>query len=111
MTIIEAAAFGAPSVIASGSNVGASAIVGDGASIPIDFALANDDGDDLSVVRQALMDNLLANSNRLQEIGCVARERALSWDETAYGTSLLTYIREAIETYATRACYSDIGHC
>jgi glycosyltransferase involved in cell wall biosynthesis len=81
MTIIEAAAFGVPSVVSANGAVGASAIVGNGASIEVNMNQGCEP-----------MSSILCNPNGLTEIGEEARKRALSWDEEAYGKQLLEYI-------------------
>jgi glycosyltransferase involved in cell wall biosynthesis len=110
MTVIEAAAFGVPSVIASGTKVGASAILGGGggdgggndgrrcggtgaswanaaASIPVNFS---------SNTWHNTVRDALSRPQQLQEIGAAARHHAFSWDETAYGAKLLEYMMQSV---------------
>lgn len=88
MTIIEAAAFSVPSIIvAANGAVGASAIVGNGASIEVDM-------------NQCFvgMASILGNEKGLTEIGKEAKRRAFLWDEEAYGKQLIEYINELLYT-------------
>jgi hypothetical protein len=81
MTIIEAAAFAVPSIVAANGAVGASAIVGNGASIEVSLNQCCEP-----------MPSIFCNPTGLTEIGEEARKRAFSWDEEAYGKQLLEYI-------------------
>lgn len=85
MTIIEAAAFSVPSIVAANGAVGASAIVGNGASIEVDM-------------NQCFvgMASILGNQKGLTEVGEEAKRRAFSWDEEAYGKQLLEYIHDLL---------------
>ena len=85
MTIIEAAAFSVPSIVAPNRAVGASAIVGNGASIEVDMNQCFSG-----------MTSILADPKGLTEIGEEARRRAFSWDEEAYGKQLIEYINELL---------------
>jgi glycosyltransferase involved in cell wall biosynthesis len=84
MTVCEAAAMGVPSLVESNGNVGASAIVGDGASIEIDISQGQYSSDTLT--------SMLNDEQALKRIGEEAKKRALTWDEAAYGRKLLEYL-------------------
>lgn len=84
MTVCEAAAMGVPSLVESNGNVGASAIVGDGASIEIDISQGQYRSDTLT--------SMLNDEQALKRIGEEAKKRALTWDEAAYGRKLLEYL-------------------
>ena len=86
MTICEAAAMGVPSLVESSGNVGASAIVGDGASIEIDISQGQYSSEALT--------SILNDEQGLKGIGEEAKKRALTWDEAAYGKKLLEYLHE-----------------
>jgi len=92
MTIMEAAAFGVPSIIAAGDHVGASVHVGGKASIEMEM----DDTveDDVSDEAVASVLEILKNTAELKKRGKEAQQRALAWDEDAYGKSLLQHMEE-----------------
>jgi glycosyltransferase involved in cell wall biosynthesis len=94
MTIIEAAAFTVPSIVAANRAVGASAIVGNGASFEVNLSQCCEP-----------MPSILCNPNGLTEIGEEARKRAFSWDEEAYGKQLLEYIH-AVQLESNYAYFS-----
>jgi glycosyltransferase involved in cell wall biosynthesis len=87
MTIMEAAALGVPSIIASGGHVGASVHVGNGASIEVEMEHNHDDSMTHDAISQVL--STLQNAPQLEAIGKEAQKRALAWDEDAYGKALL----------------------
>lgn len=92
MTAIEAAAMGAPSVIAR-DHVGATAILGPDASIPVVMQGADDFADaSIESVRCLLRDIL-----KLEELGGKAKQYALAWDEAAYGADLLGQMHRVLE--------------
>lgn len=85
MTIVEAAAMGVPSVIANNGQVGASHLIGEDAFIPTDVeAIQSADKEALHHLRTILQDDV-----QLRPLGELARERALAWNEVAYGSRLV----------------------
>ena len=101
MTIIEAAACGVPSIMNSGDKIGASLIVGKGASIEIDLQGEPGNGTDETddALNPAAISSLLTtlkNEHLLQETGLAAQQRALAWDEEAYGATILKLIQKAL---------------
>ena len=90
MTVVEAAAFGAPSVLAPG--VGASALIGPNESIRVQFPSTNKEGfseaDTDKVVR------VMSDPRTLCSVSEAAKRKALGWSETAYGRELLRLIEE-----------------
>lgn len=84
MTCVEAAAFGVPSIIAAGNQVGATFMLGSDGFIPTTMS-GEEDLPDLSKVLQLWNDPL-----SLKAIGDKARERALGWNENAYGEGFLS---------------------
>lgn len=91
MSVIEAAAMGVPSVVAAGNTVGASKHVGNGASIEVRLADAQDVDQISDEAVGEIMDKL-DDTTRLDAIGMEARKRALAWGEKAYGIALLKHI-------------------
>jgi len=96
MTVVEAAAFRVPSVVASGGHVGATAIVGEGASIQV--TIDNGGCCGLSAEAVEIIKSALNDRERLLSIGAKAREAALAWDEAAYGAALLEHVRRLVST-------------
>jgi len=123
MTIIEAAAFGVPSVVNRGGQVGATALFleekvsSNSCCLAVEF-LEKAGGDDtnngygnnstaatscycghhtLSPIAIATTRGFLQDLALLQEIGQRAQKRALAWDETAYGSTLFRHLLSAIE--------------
>lgn len=92
MTVIESAAFGVPSVVASEGHVGATAIVGDDASIQVPL----ENSCELSETAIERIRSTMNDRKRLETIGTRARECALAWDEAAYGRELLRCIHQLI---------------
>lgn len=88
MTIVEAASFGVPSIVAAGGHVGASAIVGNGASFEFDMSTPGILSEEVLKEIQGAMED----REQLQSVGEKAKKRALSWDEAAYGKALLQFI-------------------
>ena len=86
MTVVEAAACGAPSVLA-GESVGAWALLGS-SSLCVDMP---SDENELSSEAVAAITSLL-RSPELEVLGAAARREALGWDEQAYGCRLVELI-------------------
>ena len=89
MTIIEAAALGVASIVEANGAVGASVVVGNGASIEVDMTKGH---------CWEKVTFILNDEEMLQEIGQEAKIRALAWDETAYGKKLLQYLHAALKS-------------
>ena len=94
MTIVEAAAMGVPSIIASGGKVGACHLLQDDAFISVNMteittpsSTTASEESDLSTLKQ--LGDLLQNEINRRELGMSARKRALEWSELAYGKALL----------------------
>ena len=89
MTLVEAAAFGAPSLLNGGGTVGAAQLLPprDDASFECRFDSATPQ--ELA----ARLSSLLSNTTKLEAVGSMARFRALRWTERAYGQSLLVFLR------------------
>lgn len=87
MTIVESGAFCCPTILASNGDIGASKLVGEQGSIPVKFTedAVSDDG--IQIVEKVLLDR-----EQVQAIGAVAKDRAFSWDESAYGRALLDLV-------------------
>lgn len=92
MTIIEAAAFGAPSVIAKGEGVGAVALVGPSGCFQVE--MPKDDEMPVESTEEVL--SLLRSPPTLSEVAACAKERALEWGEAAYGEKLLGIIEQSV---------------
>ena len=86
MTIVEAAACGAPSVLA-GESVGAWALLGSH-SLCVDMP---QDENELSGASVAAIVSLL-RSPEIEQLGAAAQRKAVEWDEHAYGKRLLEVI-------------------
>ena len=90
MSVVEAAAFGAPSAVQGGGEVGATALLGGDGCVEIDYAAPITD------VCAALL-AALDDAPALVETARVARTRALSWGEEAAGQQLSSTIERVIE--------------
>ncbi|CAE7731907.1 PCMTD1 [Symbiodinium pilosum] len=86
MTLVEAAACGAPSVLA-GESVGAWALLGS-ESLCVDMP---PDENELSEDAVVAITSFL-RSPELESVGVSAQKKALEWDEQAYGSRLLEVI-------------------
>ena len=90
MSVVEAAAFGAPSVVQSGGDaVGATALLGSAGCIELDLA---------SSTLEALCETLLTtldDAPALAATAAAAKERALSWGEEAAGKQLSSIVMGA----------------
>ena len=84
MSLVEAAAFGAPSLVNGGATIGAAQLLpgAQGASFELQLSGASDE----AVALAAL--GFLEDRTRLEAVGAAARERALQWSEAAYGAGL-----------------------
>lgn len=81
MSVVEAAAFGAPSLVNGDETIGATALLGDGC---VQAALAVGDARAAADVLLATLDDQAA----LDEVAERGRERALGWGEEAAGRAL-----------------------
>lgn len=81
MTVVEAGAFGAPSAIHFAGDVGARDFLGDECCVCVDMeASARELAD--------VIEELLVDRRRLGEVGERAMQRALEWNETAFGKAV-----------------------
>jgi len=81
MTVVEAGAFGAPSAIHFAGDVGARDFLGDECCICVNMeAPARELAD--------VIEELLVDRQRLSEVGARAMQRALAWNEAAFGKAV-----------------------
>ena len=88
MTAVEAAAFGAPTVI-NCRDVGAAELLGDNGCIKVDMDLSRNEL--VSGIGTVLFDN-----DRLETIRKEAYERAMSWSEDASGKVILDRLKKLV---------------
>jgi hypothetical protein len=94
MTIVEAATMWVPSVIANDGKVGASHLIRD-ACVTIEMppfpSNSNVDETRTLLPEPSIqhLQSILSDKFKLQDLGKLARERALAWGELAYGEALL----------------------
>ena len=104
MTVVEAGAFGAPSVAARGGGVGATATLRekDGASLGMDVAdgagdaCGSDDEDERAhaeVLKHAL------DGATLERVGAAAKRAATAWDEAANAAAVARALRAAVAAH------------
>lgn len=89
MTVIEAAAFGAPSVVNGGGTVGALELLAPDGVIEADLRGGAD-------AAAALVLGALRDPVRLRAIGAEAQRRALAWGVEAHGDKLREHIGAAV---------------
>ena len=90
MTIIEAAAFGAPTVMHNGGDVGARDLLSADSDVS-----CFDMNMEASASEQAdVIETIINDPERIHEVAQNARLRALKWDEDAFGEAILDIIRE-----------------
>ena len=92
MSVVEAAAFGAPSVINGGGNVGAGELL----SEEEDTAIEVNFGQPLDDLARTVGQLLLGGRATLVRVGEAARRRVLEWGEDAHGAALHAFVEEAI---------------
>jgi glycosyltransferase involved in cell wall biosynthesis len=99
MTIVEAAAFGAPTVVA-GPSVGAFHLLGEDGCCRVameetdeNFCLESSLDTILNFLRECQ-----TNVTFWERLSSAAREKALAWDETSYGERLLQIIDSSTRT-------------
>ena len=131
MTIIEAAAFGVPSILACGSQVGASSTLmrdtGETRDernnetelgctciqVPMDQPVHVADGFALPELSNEAKNQIypyLTDHTQLLSIGNRARERALAWDEATYGRELYHHITSVSKSVETKRRHAhDLG--
>ena len=99
MTIVEAAAFGTPTVLA-GPSVGAFRLLGEDGCLQV----AMDDADENVFLESSLATivNFLRecqkNETSWNRLSSVARKKALAWDEKSYGERLLQIVDTSTHT-------------
>jgi hypothetical protein len=94
MTIVEAAAFGTPSVLA-GPSVGAFSQLKDDGCLQVDMPSQNEDDfptSSLDTVLDFIVQSRKMDSTIFESISTTARQRALDWGEQAYGKTLLEIV-------------------
>ena len=82
MTCVEAAAFGAPSIINGNNTVGATDLLGHGGCIQLDLTIPLDD-----LSNQVLQ--IIKNPAYIQKVQKEAYKQAMSWDEDASGKIIM----------------------
>eukprot|EP00550_Attheya_septentrionalis_P004175 CAMPEP_0198299464 /NCGR_PEP_ID=MMETSP1449-20131203/44839_1 /TAXON_ID=420275 /ORGANISM="Attheya septentrionalis, Strain CCMP2084" /LENGTH=491 /DNA_ID=CAMNT_0044001029 /DNA_START=43 /DNA_END=1518 /DNA_ORIENTATION=- len=102
MTIVEAAAFGVPSAVASGGRVGASKLLDANASFPIPMPpIPHNAGHDLSnsllPESVAKLEEVLRDYMQLETVGVCAQQKAFAWGEAAYGSTLYKHLSWSID--------------
>ena len=85
MTIIEAAVFGAPSII-NCRDVGATELLGEDAYLPLDMNLPTDE---LAIV----VSNILSDKDRLEAVQKASYQKAIDWNEDASGEVILERLK------------------
>ena len=104
MTVIEAAAFGAPTVLA-GTSIGAYRLLGEDACIQVEMVADNENYNNSNNDKESNIfshDSLNTITNFLteckndgmiwKELSLKAQEKALGWDEESYGKQMLDII-------------------
>jgi glycosyltransferase involved in cell wall biosynthesis len=94
MTIVEAAAFGTPSVLA-GPSVGAFSLLKDDGCVQVDMPSQNEDDfptSSLDTVLDFLVQSRKMDTAIFESVSTSARQRALEWGEQAYGKTLLEIV-------------------
>ena len=98
MTIVEAAAMGAPSIVSHGWTVGAMSLLQEDGCIPVEMIGT----DQFSNEARSAIRGILQDSIQLHTIGNRAKQRALFWNEKAYGRRLLEIVQE--DTFKKKYC-------
>jgi len=90
MTIVEASAFGCPSLV-NVEGIGATQLLSDGMVVKVEM-------DDREKV-VAMVRRLLIGDGRamLREVAQRAKSKALSWDETAFASKTMAYLDDIYE--------------
>ncbi|KAL1529812.1 hypothetical protein AB1Y20_000744 [Prymnesium parvum] len=106
MSIVEAAAFGAPSVINAGTTVGALQLLP--ASQGASFVLLFDGKISDNALSEEVL-HLLEDEAQLKSVGITAQKLALQWSEAAYGAALLSHLRQLAEEHCSDVAESPAG--
>lgn len=96
MSVVEAAAFGAPSLLHGEDTVGAAAFLGAGSGC---FEASAFSKEELSEALIACLDD----EERLAAVAGAARTKALGWSEDAAGEKLLGLLRTLVGTFRKRS--------
>tara|TARA_B110000977_G_scaffold180808_2_gene240872 strand:- start:18247 stop:20322 length:2076 start_codon:yes stop_codon:yes gene_type:complete len=112
MTIVEAGAFGAPSVVQRGGGVGANSTLREarGASIGVEFV---EDfvslSDSLKSVEQIadIVEKWLGDRPALRRVGECAKKAALAWDETANANAVSHALHAAVDAFRDENSIGD----
>lgn len=98
MSVVEAAAFGAPSIVNGGGTIGATALLGADGCFQVDLD-GHSTGAALTGAAPELAATILAaldDAETMGRVAAAARERALGWGEEAAGRQLHEAIVQAI---------------
>lgn len=90
MTVVEAAAFGVPTLLQGGGAIGASALLGESGCLQADV-MAGTPNDSANAAANEIL-CLLRQPDRLARVGATARARALEWNEKAFGAKMLEHL-------------------
>ena len=101
MTIVEAGAFGAPSIANRGGSVGATSILRerDGALIGIDFRRAAGAKEESEEQYAAVLKCLLDRPGT-ERVGAAAKKAALAWDEEANAAAVAEALHDALDEHS-----------
>jgi len=94
MTIVEAAAFGAPTILA-GPSIGAFRLLGEDGCFQVDMNVDTNGNTFTQKSLETVVDFLRECKNddkSWEKLSLAAREKALAWDETSYGERMLHII-------------------
>jgi len=101
MTIVEAAAFGAPTVLA-GASIGAFHLLGEDGCLQVDM---DNDTTDENLFSQDSLTTVVKflrecknDETSWEKLSLTAREKALAWDEKSYGEKMLHIIDKHANT-------------
>jgi len=102
MTVVEAAAFGAPSIVQGGGGVGCTGLVGfEDAFVRADWtaaAAAEGGGGGVAGVADVAR-RALADADALRAIAARARTAALAWDEAANASAVADILRQVVDAH------------
>jgi len=101
MSVVEAAAFGAPSVVNLGGTIGATALLNKGEDSGLDEGQPGCFETDLMRLNKAELGatvlSYLDSAERLKQVARVARDRALGWSEAAAGKAVYDELAQLVE--------------
>jgi hypothetical protein len=88
ITIVEAVACGVHSVLSREGTVGTSVLIGEDSSLQVSMPPTDENYLSKEAV-EAIVNLLIKDEDRLESLSAKAKQRALAWDEVAYGEKLL----------------------